>query len=181
MSPGLRDVRHIRPHDARNSGQVSTCFHQGGPNGPSAAGRRWPIVCTHPTCPEDRPLKLLVPAATDLADLAAPVAGHFGQAPFYAVVDTETLAVECSPNGAPDHSGPHQFPQMLGALLEPGRFDAVVCAGMGAPAVERMVAAGKSVHVAPAVTLGDAVRAFSNGEATPLSLRDAGCCGGHRH
>ena len=124
-------------------------------------------------------MKLLVPAATDLADLTAPVAGHFGQAPFYAVVDTETLAVACSPNGAPDHSGPHQFPQMLGSLLEPGRFDTVVCGGMGKPAVERMEAAGKSVHVAPVKTLGEAVAAFMTGSTELISADDAGCCGGH--
>jgi predicted Fe-Mo cluster-binding NifX family protein len=109
------------------------------------------------------------------------MADHFGRAPFYAVVDPEAGTVEVVPNGAPDHAGPHQFGQMLGSLLEPGRFDAVACGGLGAPALERLAAAGKVVYIHPGPTLGDAARAHLAGELRPVGSEDAACCGGHEH
>ena len=93
--------------------------------------------------------------------LESQIHGHFGSAPMFALVDSESLAVQALSNPNAVHEHGHCSPlQALGAA----RPEAVIVGGIGMGAVMGLRAAGISVWRAPQGTVGDAVRSFNKGE-----------------
>lgn len=100
--------------------------------------------------------------------------GHFGSAPYFALYDTDSEALEILQNDNAHHA--HGMCHPLGALTGQ-KIDAVVCAGMGARALERLAAAGVTAYQAAAGTVDEAIRLFKEGTLPKLSPE--GACQGH--
>jgi predicted Fe-Mo cluster-binding NifX family protein len=113
--------------------------------------------------------------------------GHFGSAPFFTVVDSESGEVEVSQNDKPHHGrgGCHPMRQFGSQSV-----DAVVCQGMGRRAVTSLTEAGVQVLVlqeGAGQTVRDVVAAAREERLQPFSEENA-CQGhgdgrghGHRH
>lgn len=115
-------------------------------------------------------MKVAIPAMT-AAGLEAPVSSHFGQAPFFTVVDQETGIAEAVPS--PGHQGDRTPAQ---AIAEVG-VQLVVCGGMGGRAVQILTAAGIQVYIGASGTVAEALAAFQRGELEPAS--EASSCQHH--
>jgi predicted Fe-Mo cluster-binding NifX family protein len=124
-------------------------------------------------------LKLLIPTV-DANGSDSKLSGHFGRAPYYAVADTATGAVQVVPNPSVSHGHGECVP----ASDALGTFDAVVCQGIGAGAINRLAAAGVRVYVHEGADVASAVSAFGSG-AVRLAGDNDGCGGsggcGHHH
>lgn len=118
-------------------------------------------------------MKLCIPVAENQA-LNSIVYGHFGSAPLFLLVDSETLVVEPLPNGGHDHV--HGACNPLQALA--GRaVDAVIVGGIGAGAVRGLRQAGIAVYHSSEQTVEEAVARYKAGELPEVDAQHA--CGGH--
>ena len=118
-------------------------------------------------------MKLCIPIAENQA-LNSIVYSHFGSAPFFMLVDSETLALE--PLNNHDEHHVHGACNPLKALA--GRaVNAVIVGGIGAGAVRGLHQAGIAVYRSPAQTVAEAVVQFNAGELPELDVQHA--CSGH--
>lgn len=120
-------------------------------------------------------MRICVPTATD-EGMEAEVYPHFGSAPFFSVLDTDTEVVEVVPNGHQHHE--HGQCNPVGSLMGV-KLDAVVVRGMGRNALARLSQLGIPAYVAEGDTLRD-VAAEARAELL-LPLDVAATCGGHGH
>jgi predicted Fe-Mo cluster-binding NifX family protein len=105
-------------------------------------------------------VKIAIPIA-EYRGLESPVYGHFGSAPTFAFVDSETMSVQTTDN--PDRDHEHGTCSPLRALAG-AKPDAILVNGIGAGAVIGLRQAGISVWLAPAGTVADVVRLFKEGQ-----------------
>jgi len=118
-------------------------------------------------------MKLCIPVAENQA-LNSIVYGHFGSAPLFMLVDSETLAVE--PLNNHDEHHVHGACNPLKALA--GRaVDAVIVGGIGPGAIRGLRSAGIVVYRCPPLTIAEAVAQFKAGTLPELDIQHA--CGGH--
>ncbi|TYO99358.1 putative Fe-Mo cluster-binding NifX family protein [Geothermobacter ehrlichii] len=120
-------------------------------------------------------MKICFPVAEDQG-LNSPVYGHFGSAPQFIVVDTETREVKTLKNRDQHHA--HGACQPLKALAGQ-EVDAVVVGGIGSGALLGLNRAGLTVYRAQAKTVAENITSLvENGlpELTPAQT-----CGGHAH
>jgi predicted Fe-Mo cluster-binding NifX family protein len=121
-------------------------------------------------------MKICIPTQ-DERGLDSELFGHFGSAPFFTVVDSESGEVEVRPNDNTHHGhGACQPMRQLGSRS----IDAVVCQGMGRRAVASLKESGVRVLVVnegTGHTVRDVVAAAREKRLQPLSERDA--CWGH--
>lgn len=120
-------------------------------------------------------MRLCIPAADDRG-LAARAHGHFGSAPCFVLVDTESGALSTLDNRRAEHE--HGQCDPAGAIAG-ARVDAVVCHGMGRRALEKLSAIGVEVFTASGEDVASVLRAFQEGAARRLAAADA--CAGHGH
>jgi predicted Fe-Mo cluster-binding NifX family protein len=120
-------------------------------------------------------MKICFPAET-LQGMNSTVYGHFGSAPGFVVVDTQTMAVEEIANGDLHHD--HGMCQPLKALG--GReVDAVVVAAIGMGALQRLQSQGIKVYRAAQGTVSDNMDLY-NGNRLP-EFEAKFTCAGHEH
>lgn len=118
-------------------------------------------------------MKIAIPVSA-YRGLDSPVYGHFGSAPLFALVDTETLAIQ--PLGNRDQAHVHGACNPLQALAG-ARPDAVIVGGLGAGALFGLQAAGIKVYRAAGGTVAETLAGFA---ANLLAEFDAsGVCAGH--
>lgn len=118
-------------------------------------------------------MKLCIPIAEN-EGLNSIVYGHFGSAPLFVLVDSETMTVEPLANRDQNHV--HGACNPLRALA--GRqVDAVIVGGIGPGAVNGLQRAGIAVYQSPAQTLTEAVAQFNQGRLPKVGLENA--CGAH--
>jgi predicted Fe-Mo cluster-binding NifX family protein len=117
-------------------------------------------------------MKVCIPVA-EYCGLESQVYGHFGSAEAFAVVDTETLAVERLSNRDQEHV--HGACSPLNALAG-AQPHAVLAGGIGAGALSGLQRAGIAVYLAPNGTVAEAVRLFKDGKLRELG---ASTCAGH--
>jgi predicted Fe-Mo cluster-binding NifX family protein len=120
-------------------------------------------------------MKICIPT-TDDRGLAASASGHFGHAPYFALVDTESGGLHVIRN-----PGCHQHPQECHHVdvLAAHDVNAVACEGMGRRAVSALRAAGIEVLAPAHGTVAEIVAAACAGGLQPLAL-EAACKGaGH--
>lgn len=101
--------------------------------------------------------------------------GHFGSAPGFALLDTETGGVEPLSNGNRDHA--HGACNPLQALGHQP-VDAIVVGGIGPGALNGLRRAGIRVFMCDPVTLREAAELFRNGSLPEVTM-EATC--GHSH
>jgi len=102
------------------------------------------------------------------------VYGHFGSAPYFTIIDTETEAISVIDNSNKEHEHGNCAPS--DDLVERG-VDAVVCGGMGRRALARLNEAGIRVFLSDAATPAHAVHEIATGTARECSAEQA--CAGH--
>ncbi|MCP3176027.1 MAG: NifB/NifX family molybdenum-iron cluster-binding protein [Desulfuromonadales bacterium] len=104
------------------------------------------------------------------------VFGHFGSAPLFVVVDTESRAVQAVNNGDKDHA--HGQCKPLRALGGQ-QVDAIVVGGIGSGALMGLNRVGLKVFQAQGVTVADNLACLREDSLPELTLQ--GTCGGHGH
>ena len=117
-------------------------------------------------------MKIAIPSMDDRG-LQAEVAGHFGQASFFTIVDTDTDEVIVQVN-----SGHHQDGQQPPAdiIAETGTR-VVLCSGLGVRAVRFFAEAGIEVFMGAEGTVREAIDAHRQGKLPAAS--EAAACPGH--
>lgn len=126
-------------------------------------------------------MKACFPVAHDRG-LDTRVHPHFGSAPMFLVVDTETRETRPVVNGACEHA--HGHCQPLAGLAQE-RVDAVVVGGIGPGALEQLRRAGIPVYRVPAGTVREAIDAIAQGALKPVpeqvGVGEGIGCAGHGH
>ena len=119
-------------------------------------------------------MKVCIPTE-DNAGLTARISPHFGSAPWFTFVDTESGNTRSVPNLEHEHQ-----PGTCDAAGSIAGMDveAVVCGGFGRRAFRSMRETGIPVYVTESPSVGDAVEAFRRDLLVQLLEEDA-CSGGH--
>jgi predicted Fe-Mo cluster-binding NifX family protein len=120
-------------------------------------------------------MKVCFPVQQD-EGIESTVYNHFGSAPLFIVVDTETNLVATINNRDQHHSHGACNPMKA---LDNQKVDAVVVGGIGAGALTRLNQLGISVHRAQAATVRENVFLYTAKNLPALTVQ--GCCGGHSH
>ena len=120
-------------------------------------------------------MKLCIPTMDDKGLQGMP-SDHFGSAPFFTFVDTDTGEVEAQRNGGASHvHGACRPLDFLGTRP----VDAIVCRGLGRRAFSRLENGGIAVYVTLEKDVGATVAAFKDGRLRHLTSEEA--CHGHDH
>lgn len=120
-------------------------------------------------------MNLCIPVMNDQG-LDSRVSGHFGSAPCFAIVDSETRACRVVPNANQHHGhgGCHPVAAIAGLGV-----DGVLVGGIGAGALSHLQAAGIRVWKADGSTVAAALEAYAAG--APIEMTPASSCGHHDH
>jgi predicted Fe-Mo cluster-binding NifX family protein len=113
-------------------------------------------------------MNICIPVMED-GGLQSAVSPHFGSAPAFLIVDTETDQCRAVVNRNQHHS--HGMCQPLSSLQNQG-IGAIVVGGIGMGALTRLQAEGLDVFLAHLPTAGEIVQAFKAGrleKATPAT------------
>lgn len=108
--------------------------------------------------------------------LDSPVCAHFGGAPLFLVLDTESGVCEALPNRNLDHQ--HGACQPL-LSLEGAAIDAVAVGGIGRGALTKLMAAGLKVYRATKPTVRELLEEHRAGALQLVGLDQA--CSHHGH
>lgn len=122
-------------------------------------------------------MKICVPVIEDRG-LESEMSAHFGSAPLFLVVDSETAEVRAIPNRDVHHG--HGMCRPL-ASLAGERIDGVVVGGIGRGALAKLRAASISVYLGDRPTVGEAIAAFRSGELREVTPESACAHHGHGH
>ncbi|MBP2675093.1 MAG: nitrogenase molybdenum-iron cofactor biosynthesis NifB/NifX-like protein [Deltaproteobacteria bacterium] len=120
-------------------------------------------------------MNLCIPVTEDKG-LESPVSAHFGSAPLFIIVDTDSGVYRSVPNRNLEHA--HGMCQPLKSLAGE-RVDGIAAGGIGMGALGKLLAAGMRVFITREQTVEETVAALKAGtlqEATP-----AAACGHHGH
>ena len=110
---------------------------------------------------------------------ASPVCAHFGSAPLFMIVDTDSGACRAIPNRNAHHG--HGMCAPLSSLAGES-LDGIVVGGIGMGALNKLAASGLRVFRAEHATVGETVAAFTAGalRAMDPGMTCAHHGGGHR-
>ncbi len=111
----------------------------------------------------------------DVRGLESPVCAHFGSAPAFLIVDTDTRGFEPVENLNLHHG--HGACNPLSALSGKA-VDAVIVGGIGAGAVSRLRGAGLKVYQAQGGTVSETIEYFLAGRL--VELDESTACAQHR-
>jgi predicted Fe-Mo cluster-binding NifX family protein len=118
-------------------------------------------------------MKICFPAQKN-DGLDSAVYNHFGSAPIFVVVDTDTDNVTAINNRDQHHTHGACNPMKA---LDNQKVDAIVVGGIGAGALTRLNQMGIIVHRSQASTIRENLSMFASKTLPELTLQ--GCCGGH--
>jgi predicted Fe-Mo cluster-binding NifX family protein len=120
-------------------------------------------------------MKICIPVTEDQG-IKSPVSEHFGSAPLFMVVDTDTEACRGIPNRNEHHA--HGMCMPL-ASLQGEQLDGVVVGGIGMGALLKLQAGGLQVFLSEYGTVAETLQAFKAGKLRKMAPGMA--CGGHEH
>lgn len=118
-------------------------------------------------------MKICFPAQNN-DGLDSAVYNHFGSAPIFMVVDTDTDNITAINNRDQHHVHGACNPMKA---LDNQEVDAIVVGGIGAGALTRLNQMGIIVHRSQAATIRENLAMFASKTLPELTLQ--GCCGGH--
>lgn len=121
-------------------------------------------------------MRICIPVTQDLGP-QSPVSPHFGSAPLFLFVDTETGEHLALANSNQHHG--HGMCQPLKALAGE-RMDAIVVGGIGMGALNKLRAAGVEVFLAQHPTVEETIQAFTAGRLQAVRP-DMACAHHHGH
>ena len=104
------------------------------------------------------------------------IAEHFGRAPFFTVIETETGKLYSRKNNG-QHFGGHARP---GKMMQEELVETVLCANLGRKALVMLRESGTRVFTGASGTVRQAFEAFNSGKLSEPE-EDSVCCGGGRH
>ena len=120
-------------------------------------------------------MKICIPVNSNNG-LDSEVCEHFGSAPCFLIVDSDTLAIDSINNNNSHHA--HGMCQPL-ALISGKNIQAIVVGGIGAGALNKLQASGMDVFKAQHRTVRETVAAYKAGSLSPVNPHSA--CSGHSH
>lgn len=115
-------------------------------------------------------MNICIPVNAD-EGLASPVCAHFGSAPFFMIVDTDSGVCRALPNRNQHHA--HGMCQPLMAI-QGEDLDGIVVGGIGRGALNKLLAAGLHVYQAQHPTVDMTLAALKAGQLRGMSP-DAAC------
>ena len=118
-------------------------------------------------------MRICIPVEEDRG-LESPVCGHFGSAPLFLIVDTESNETETVPNQNQHHA--HGMCQPL-AAISGRKVDAALVGGIGPGALEKLTAGGLTVYQAGPGTVAESLARYRSGTLVPMTAKMV--CGGH--
>jgi predicted Fe-Mo cluster-binding NifX family protein len=118
-------------------------------------------------------MKVCFPVQNDNG-IESTVYNHFGSAPVFVVVDTDTKSVASINNGDQHHTHGACNPMKA---LDNQKIDAIVVGGIGAGALTRLNQMGITVHRSQGETIRENLTMFQAKSLPVLTVQ--GCCGGH--
>ncbi len=124
-------------------------------------------------------MNICIPVNADLG-LSSQVSKHFGSAPIFLIIDTETLHTRAIINHNEHHS--HGACQPLKALAGEN-LNGIVVSGIGMGALKKCQAANIKVFRSTFDTVADTITAFKSGTLQEVAAKDA-CThhgGAHSH
>ncbi len=122
-------------------------------------------------------MKLCIPVTKD-EGLSSPVCGHFGSAPLFLMIDSETLEMNVADNRNADHE--HGKCQPLVALGN-HEVHALLVGGIGAGALSKLAQRNIQVYRAVRATAREAVEDFKAGVLKKVDPAEACAHHGHSH
>jgi predicted Fe-Mo cluster-binding NifX family protein len=120
-------------------------------------------------------VNICIPITND-EGLESPVCAHFGSAPAFLIVDTDSGSCRAVANANQHHGHGGCAPL---ASLQGERIDAMVVGGIGAGALGKLAAAGIQVHLAQHATVRETVNALVAGTLAVMGSDLA--CAHHGH
>jgi len=118
-------------------------------------------------------MKICFPVQNDNG-IESAVYNHFGSAPVFVVVDTDTNGVSSINNRDQHHTHGACNPMKA---LDNQKVDAIVVGGIGAGALTRLNQMGITVHRSQGETIRENLSMFQANSLPVLTVQ--GCCGGH--
>lgn len=118
-------------------------------------------------------MKVCIPISEDRG-MESPICGHFGSAPAFLLVDTETKAHRVFTNTEAHHEHGHCAPI---AKLSEERIEAFIVGGIGAGALARLHATGVAVYRGGRGSAAESLAALVRGDLATVTPADA--CGHH--
>jgi predicted Fe-Mo cluster-binding NifX family protein len=118
-------------------------------------------------------MRIAIPVI-DTNGLESRICDHFGSAPYFAIVDSDSGTVDFVINGNAEHVHGACNPIMV---ITSNQVDAIIVRGIGRNAVARLSAAGIRIHTSDAENTGGAIEDLAAnrlGEFDPDSA-----CAGH--
>jgi len=112
---------------------------------------------------------------TTIEGKTALVHEHFGSAPFFTLVDSETDKVEAIANSGHEHA--HGMCQPLSVFAD-RHIDIVVCGGMGTRAVQKLNQGGIRAYRAVPGTVASVLEQFAAGRLEEITAANA--CSHHQ-
>ena len=125
-------------------------------------------------------MKICIPVEKD-DGIDSPVCAHFGSAPVFMIVDTDSLTCKAVKNNNQHHA--HGMCQPL-ATLSGEQFDGIVVGGIGAGALGKLQSANIKVYQTGFSTIKETVEAYKNSqlkEVTPHTACNQHHGHGHQH
>jgi predicted Fe-Mo cluster-binding NifX family protein len=119
-------------------------------------------------------MRICVPTQTKEGG-SATAYGHFGSAPYFTVYDSAKDSYDVFENAHQQHA--HGACHPMGTL-EGKEIDTVICAGMGARALQKLNEGGVKVYSTVTGTVEDVIKKFMTGQLEELTYENA--CGQHR-
>jgi len=120
-------------------------------------------------------MKVCIPVEEDRG-LESPVCAHFGSAPFFLIVDSESGECRTRPNVNRHHG--HGMCMPLSSL-QGEQIDAVVVGGIGMGALAKLRNAGIEVFLSRHTTVSETISSLKAGALQKVDERQA--CAHHRH
>jgi predicted Fe-Mo cluster-binding NifX family protein len=120
-------------------------------------------------------MNICIPIESDKG-LQSQVCAHFGSAPAFLIVDTDSGSCRAIPNGNQHHGHGMCMPLQS---LQGEQIDGMVVGGIGMGALNKLNAANIQVYISDLPTVAEALAAFKGGE---LGLMQPGmACANHGH
>lgn len=122
-------------------------------------------------------MHVCIPVTEDRG-LDSPICPHFGSAPAFLIVDTDTWSCHLVANRTEQREHGQCMP-LVSLMGE--RVDSVIASAMGASALKKLESAGIRVYVSEHPTATDALAALVIGRLSPMQPATACVQGGHAH
>ena len=119
-------------------------------------------------------MKICVPTMGEKG-LSETVCEHFGQAPSFTIVDTQTDGIRVVLNTSEHYGGVGTPPE----ILSKEGVEVMLCGGLGQKAVKMFEGFGVEVYVGASGTVKNAIDAYQSGKLSEAT--DANACKEHRH